>query len=66
MIEKGIPIPGQLRTPHSLEAEQMEVGDSRLCDTMSERDTCRRRLAELGRKCVTRKTREGFRIWRVA
>lgn len=61
-IEKNIPIPlkiGQI-------AEQMEAGDSVLCDTyikaMRLRDALRHRKIEY----KTRKTPDGVRVWRLS
>lgn len=44
----------------------MEVGESLLCATESQRDSVRRTLYDLGRKCVSRKVEGGWRVWRKA
>lgn len=67
MIESGIPIPqDRCRTEAGREAKQMRVGDSRLCASVGERDAVRKRIYEMGGKCLTRKVDGGFRVWRTA
>jgi hypothetical protein len=71
-IERNVPIPpakrgacGRPRCQATLLAEKLQVGESVLCGSSTEYDTMRARLQRLGRKYVSRKMRDGWRVWRV-
>lgn len=67
MIDKDIPLPKRRApmTQAGAEARQMVPGDSRLCDTPSERETVRSAIVGIGGKCASRKVDGGWRVWRV-
>jgi len=70
-IDKGIPIPEPRKGGRRGEKypwREMSVGDSFLFDgDESSKATCAASSAgiRLGRKFTTRKTAEGYRIWRI-
>lgn len=66
VIEKGVPLPPILKSENSRVANKMTKGDSVLCETEDQADNLRHALRRLGRKASQRKTREGWRVWRVA
>jgi hypothetical protein len=68
-IDRDIPIPtkrtGRQLSPHAVLADQMQVGDSILCETRGQFDTVRKRLWFNGKKSRSVRVESKWRIWRV-
>jgi hypothetical protein len=67
VIDKGVEMPPKVkRTSASRDvAEQMEMGDSVLCESPAQAATLRWALYLANKKGSVRKTRQGWRVWRV-
>lgn len=69
-FETGVPIPqtkrgGRPPTPHSARIQKMKVGDSILCETPGEVGAARRIIYAFGGRPLSRKSSDGWRVWRV-
>ena len=65
-IEKGVPLPDRYAGLRKSIAHRMEVGDSVLMDSFRDAKSLGECIRRYGWKASWRKTREGFRVWRVA
>jgi hypothetical protein len=65
VIEKNIPIPARKSSRISKLIQAMELGDSFLCETLSDSDNARICAANHGMKVTSRKTSDGWRVWRI-
>jgi hypothetical protein len=68
-IERGVPIPiahrgGRRGAPVRDVVEKMAVGDSILFPTETSMSQTRQLIVKRGWKYTSRKTREGYRLWR--
>lgn len=68
-IDRDIPIPmkraGRQLSAHAILADQMQVGDSILCETRGQFDTVRKRMWLNGKKSRSIRVDGKWRIWRV-
>ena len=66
-IEKNVPIPKATggRPSRWLEIDEMEIGDSILCETEDDADRVRYAMRYRKYKGTRRKMRDGWRIWRI-
>lgn len=62
VIEKDIPLPP--KETMKAQVERMEVGHSVLCGTEGRAASVRKTMNTFGFKTRTRKTPEGWRVWR--
>ena len=66
-IEKNIPMPKKTNgRPRVWDIEEMAIGDSLLFDNERDCNNVRYAMRHIGFKATQRKTREGWRIWRVS
>jgi hypothetical protein len=70
VLDRGIPIPETRGRPSQYPWTKMDVGDSFLFPDERTRSVCYQNAANaskrLGRKFITRCTKEGYRCWRIA
>lgn len=66
-IERGIPVAKAYgsRSIYRKTAEQMQEGDSVLCDSESGAGGLRAYLLRMGFKAATRKVEGGWRVWKL-
>ena len=65
-IEKSIPIPRKYgHGKWTLLAEQMDVGDSVLVRSQSDRSSLTTAMKSRGFKLTTRSENDGYRVWRI-
>tara|TARA_B100001059_G_C17708879_1_gene514325 strand:+ start:857 stop:1075 length:219 start_codon:yes stop_codon:yes gene_type:complete len=68
MIEKNIPIPRKQikKAKWVLLVDQMDVGDSVLVTTKTERASITNAIKSQGYNAITRKEGDKFRVWRMS
>ena len=65
-IERGMPIPSPRISRHGVKWSEMKVGDSRLFPTQEGARAAYAWGYKHNATFVTRKTEEGYRVWRTA